>query len=108
MPFCHEWDESKLIPRSLLTKLAAENLLAAVIGAPIPADLVPGDRLVLKVTKASEFDYFHWLILYDELSRCGSGGVLWNLSGGLAIGLPPVVHFGSAEMKRRVVPPCLD
>lgn len=31
-------------------------------------------------------DYFHELIMIDELSRCGSGGVLWGLFGGLSIG----------------------
>jgi hypothetical protein len=47
--------------------------------------------------EASEFDHFHELIFIDELSRCGSGGVLWGLSGGLAIGLPPVLKVGSCE-----------
>lgn len=41
------------------------------------------------------------------MSRCGSGGVLWGLSGGLAIGLPPVLKFGSEELKERIVPDCL-
>ena len=33
-----------------------------------------------------KMDYFHELVLIDELSRCGSGGVLWGLFGGLSIG----------------------
>lgn len=63
-------------------------------------------------------------IVTDELCRCGSGGtsakeavhytpaeqslgVVWGLLGGLGIGLPPVIHFGSEEMKERVVAPVL-
>ena len=34
-------------------------------------------------------------------------GVVWGLLGGLGIGLPPVIHFGSEEMKERVVAPVL-
>ena len=56
---------------------------------------------------AEEFDAFHMFIIADELARCGSGGVLWGLIGGLGIGLPPVLHFGSEALKQRVVPDCL-
>lgn len=33
---------------------------------------------------------------------------MWGLSGGLVIGLPPVMHFGSDDLKSRIVPPCLS
>lgn len=107
MPFCHEWDESKQIPRSLLLKMASMNAMHAVVGAPIPADLLADDQLILETVPAREFDYFHWFILYDEISRCGAGGVLWAISGGLAIGLPPLIKAASPELRRRIVPPCL-
>jgi len=32
--------------------------------------------------KPEEFDGFHELVLVDELSRCGSGGVVGGLMGG--------------------------
>jgi alkylation response protein AidB-like acyl-CoA dehydrogenase len=35
------------------------------------------------------------------------GGVLWGLIGGLGIGLPPVIMFGSQYLKERVVNDCL-
>lgn len=57
--------------------------------------------------KPEEFDAFSSFILVDELCRCGSGGVLYSLIGGFGIGLPPVIHFGSEELKQKVVPPCL-
>lgn len=55
-----------------------------------------------------KFDPFHEFIVCDELSRCGSGGVLWALIGGLGIGLPPVLMFGSKHLRQKVVPDCLS
>jgi len=69
-------------------------------------DLV-GDNVAGGIIKASEFDAFHELILIDEFSRCGSGGIGWGLFGGLAIGLPPVIHFGSPELIKNVAIPVL-
>jgi hypothetical protein len=53
--------------------------------------------------KAEEFDYFHELVAMEETYAIGFPGVsdgnLINhflaLGGGLGIGLPPVVKFGS-------------
>jgi alkylation response protein AidB-like acyl-CoA dehydrogenase len=30
------------------------------------------------------------------------------MNQGLAIGLPPVLHFGSEQLKKRIVPDCLS
>ena len=55
----------------------------------------------------SQFDVFHEMIGTEELSRVGSGGLAWGLFGGLSIGLPPILHFGSNELKDRIAAPCL-
>jgi alkylation response protein AidB-like acyl-CoA dehydrogenase len=34
--------------------------------------------------------------------------VVWGLVEGLQIGLPPLLHFGSAALKARVAPDCLQ
>ena len=107
IPFCHEWDESKALPPSLYKKLASHQGLLAVIGAPIPESLQTGPP-IFGVVERHQYDVFHWLIVLDELSRCGSGGVCWGLLAGLAIGLPPIVKFGSSELQKRVVPSCLS
>eukprot|EP00913_Durusdinium_trenchii_P022763 g21370.t1 len=52
-------------------------------------------------------DYFHELIMYDEMSRTGSVGFQWGIAGGTTIGLPPVYHHGSEERRNRVMPPCV-
>ncbi|KAG1202035.1 hypothetical protein G6F70_002639 [Rhizopus microsporus] len=64
---------------------------------PLPAGL-----------KIEEFDIFHEFVCIDEIARCGSGGFIWALMGGLGIGLPPVLNFGSEELKAKVVPGCLS
>ncbi|KAJ3070851.1 hypothetical protein HDU98_006142 [Podochytrium sp. JEL0797] len=105
MPFCFEWDESKSVPKSLFQKAAAAGLLSCLVGSHFPAEHSPTPPPV--GIKPEEFDAFHPFVVVDELCRCGSGGVAWGLFGGMGIGLPPVLHFGSDEMKKRVVPAVL-
>ena len=86
MPYCKEWDDEKN-PDDLLRKCFEAQILPASCGGKWPTEYVgPGP---------AEFDAFHELIMIDELSRCGSGGVMWGIMGGLAIGLPPVLLFAS-------------
>ena len=104
MPYCHEWDEAKQVPRALYVKCAQVGLLAAIVGGHCPEYKGP----IIGGLKPEEVDNFHEFIICDELSRCGSGGVLWGLIGGLGIGLPPVAMFGSDFLKQKVIPPCLS
>ena len=88
------------MPREIFKKAAGTGLLACTVGSPWPTEYAgPGP---------AGFDYFHELIAIDELSRCGSGGVVWALFGGLSIGLPPVLNFGAKHLRDRVVPACLS
>lgn len=96
MPFCMDWDEAGEIPRSVYQELAKTNIMPLVLGRPWP------EKYVGKCPLGYEPDYFHELIVFDELSRCGSGGVMWGIAGGLTIGLPPVYHFGSEELNQKV------
>ena len=105
-PHVHDWDEEKSIPRSVWRQCAEAGWLAGVVGPPWPAQYA-GERILGGVAPA-EFDYFHELIIHDEVSRCGSGGLVWGLFIGLCIGLPPVLHFGSQELRDRVCRPCLS
>jgi len=101
IPNVSEWEVNKAIPKEAYVKCYEAGLLPCVVGATSGAyDLVPAQA-------PDDFDYFHELIFIDELARCASGGVLWGLIEGLQIGLPPVLVFGSEEMKRRVAPACL-
>ena len=72
MPFCHEWDEAKQLPRMLYTKMASQNLHGAIVGSPFPLAFT-STAPILGVVDPKEYDYFHWFIVYDELARTGSG-----------------------------------
>ena len=55
-----------------------------------------------------KWDLFHELVITDELSRTGSGGLVWNLLGGYGIGCPPLIKFGKKEVVKRVLPELLS
>ncbi|CAB4467123.1 unnamed protein product [Rhizophagus irregularis] len=106
MPYAYEWDEAKRIPQELFIKAGKAGILPGVCGAPWPVkhtDIKP-----IAGVSVEEYDNFHEFVICDELGRCGSGGVLWGLCGGLTIGLPPVLKFGSEELQRRIAPGCLN
>ncbi|GBB97549.1 hypothetical protein RclHR1_00300028 [Rhizophagus clarus] len=106
MPYAFEWDEAKRIPQELFIKAGKAGILPGVCGAPWPEKYT--DIKPIGGVKIEEFDNFHEFIICDELARCGSGGVLWGLAGGLTIGLPPILKFGTEELRRRIAPGCLD
>ena len=106
IPFTHEWDEAKQFPKELYGKLAKAGLLGLCAGSPWPTEYL-GEEIAGGTIKLEEYDHFHELIFGDEISRCGSGGVLWGLFGGLSIGLPPVLRFGSKYLQDKVGKACL-
>eukprot|EP01128_Nolandella_sp_AFSM9_P000623 TRINITY_DN10775_c0_g1_i1.p1 TRINITY_DN10775_c0_g1~~TRINITY_DN10775_c0_g1_i1.p1 ORF type:complete len:565 (+),score=87.08 TRINITY_DN10775_c0_g1_i1:68-1762(+) len=106
LPFVHEWDVARGVPKSVMISAARGGFLPCMMGYPFPSEFakvkIPGN------VSAEEYDYFHTMILVDELSRCASAGVLWGIVGGPAIGLPAILHFGSQELKQRVCEPVLS
>jgi len=105
MPFCFEWDEAKAMPKDIFRKCYEAGFLPGVVGTPWPTQF--GGNKIAGGIKPDEYDAFHELILFDEVSRTGSGGVVWGLFAGLCIGLPPVMHFGSKALQDKVCGPCL-
>lgn len=97
----HEWDEAHQIPQEVYQKAAQLGLLPIAVGRPWPK------KFIGECPLGFEPDYFHELIVFDELARCGSGGFMWGLAGGLCIGLPPVLKWAKPEVKERVVPAVL-
>ncbi|KAI8058621.1 acyl-CoA dehydrogenase/oxidase [Syncephalis plumigaleata] len=100
MPYCDEWDEAKLVPRSLFVKCAEVGITVGLCGQA-PLEYVEVDNIL--GVPLDEFDAFHELVLNEEVARCGCGGVIWGICGGLTIGLPPIMLFGSQELKARTV-----
>ena len=62
----------------------------------------------VKSVPPEKWDMFHELLVTDEISRAGSGGLVWNLIGGFGIGCPPVVKFGKKALVDRILPDILD
>lgn len=106
MPNVHEWDEKKQVPREQFIKMFEAGILPGVVGAPWPTAYV-GDHIAGGL-KPEQFDYFAESIITDEISRTGSGGIAWGFLGGLSIGLPPIMHFGSKYLQDKCVKPCLS
>ena len=97
----HDWDEKGVIPKEMYLEAGKQGTLALCIGRPWP------EKYFGPSPWGFEPDYFHELIMYDEMSRTGSVGFQWGIAGGTTIGLPPVYHHGSEELKQRVMPPCV-
>lgn len=70
---------------------------------PLPSEYL-GSITLPGGVPPTQWDGFHDLICIDEIARCGFLGVIWALSCGNVIGLPPVIIHGSAEQKRRFIP----
>ncbi|KAL0477695.1 long-chain specific acyl-CoA dehydrogenase, mitochondrial [Acrasis kona] len=104
-PHVHEWDEKKKIPLELYKKAYEAGILPGAVGAPWPTKYA-GPNIAGGI-KPEEFDYFHEMILVDELCRPGSGGATWGIYAGINIGLPPIIKFGSEHLCEKVAKPCL-
>ena len=92
LPHVNDWEEAGTFPRELYTVLAD----AGVAGIGYPEEL----------GGIAENDVFMKIAASEELMRSGSGGLVASL-GSADIGLPPIVKWGSADMKQRVVPAVL-
>ncbi|SCZ99129.1 BZ3500_MvSof-1268-A1-R1_Chr3-1g05828 [Microbotryum saponariae] len=57
--------------------------------------------------KGEDFDYFHEQIVTQELVRTGARGYADGLQGGMVIGLPPVMNYGSPALKKEIIPEVL-
>jgi acyl-CoA dehydrogenase len=90
-PYVDEWEEAGEFPRDLYGKAAKVGLLG--IGYP-------------EGLGGTEGDIFHEVVLTEELTRSGSGGLAAGLMS-LGIALPPILIAGTEEQKRRFVPPVL-
>ncbi len=90
-PFINEWDEAEEFPRALYRQAAEIGLIG--LGYPEEYGGTPADG-------------FYSLIVSEELSRAGSGGLMASLLSH-SIAAPPILAVGSAELKARVLPAIL-
>ena len=101
-PYVGEWDEAKAVPDHIYRALGQRGYLPGLLGLhPYPQQYA---KSLPKCVPPEQWDAFHELIVTDELSRAGSGGLVWNLIGGYGIGGPPLAKFGSKALKERILP----
>jgi alkylation response protein AidB-like acyl-CoA dehydrogenase len=105
MPNVTEWDEAKKVPDHIYKQMAERGYLAGMLGVHYPVHLT---KHRVKSVPPEKWDLFHEMLLTDEISRAGSGGLVWNLIGGFGIGCPPVVKFGKKELVNRILPEILN
>jgi len=91
-PFANDWDEAGEFPRELYRKAAEVGYMG--LGFPERYGGTEGDR-------------FMRIIAMQEIARAGCGGVAAGLFSH-TIGSPPILHYGSEEMKARVLPQILS
>ena len=101
-PNVTEWDEAKRVPEKIYKQMGERGYLAGLMGLEhFPSHLTKNQ---VKSVPPEKWDFFHELVITDEISRAGSGGLVWNLIGGFGIGCPPVVKFGKKELVERILP----
>jgi len=105
MPNVTEWEEGRKVPDSIYKAMGERGYLAGLMGVHYPTHLT---EQRVKSVAPEKWDLFHEMLLTDEISRAGSGGLVWNLIGGFGIGCPPLVKFGKKEVVKRVVPEILN
>ncbi|KAJ5895162.1 acyl-CoA dehydrogenase/oxidase [Penicillium taxi] len=100
-PYVTEWDEGKSVPDRIYKQMGERGYLAGLLGVKYPEKYT---QYRVQSVLPDQWDLFHETILTDELSRTGSGGLVWNLIGGFGIGAPPLVKFGKSELIDRILP----
>ncbi|XP_006459340.1 hypothetical protein AGABI2DRAFT_201485 [Agaricus bisporus var. bisporus H97] len=98
-------EDGKPPSQSVLEAMAKVNLHAMRMG---PGKHLKGLELMGGIVKPEQFDYFHEMIITQELGRAGKRGYADGLMAGSLIGLPPVLNFGSEEIKKKVIPEVLS
>ncbi|KAG5354115.1 hypothetical protein C0989_007476 [Termitomyces sp. Mn162] len=91
--------------KSVIEAMEKMNFHAMRMG---PGKHLKGLKLMDGLVTPEQFDYFHELIITQEFARSGQRGYGDGLMSGSVIGLPPVLNFGSAEIKTKVVPDVLS
>jgi len=99
-----EWEAAGAIPPEFYHECAKAGLLVPIAaGKTIPKEWEKYG--IVAGIKAEEWDGFHDLILWDELTR---GGAIASLFIGLVVGAPPLRHFASKQLQQKILPEILS
>ncbi|KAL8995012.1 MAG: hypothetical protein Q9188_006911 [Gyalolechia gomerana] len=105
-PNVTEWEEARKVPDTIYKQMGERGYLAGLMGL----HKFPEEHTKHRVRSVGpeQWDLFHELVVTDEISRAGSGGLVWNLIGGFGIGCPPLVKFGKKPLVDRILPDILN
>mmetsp|Transcript_43427 Transcript_43427/g.49967 ORF Transcript_43427/g.49967 Transcript_43427/m.49967 type:complete len:528 (+) Transcript_43427:237-1820(+) len=103
-PNISKWVENQEIPMSLSKHMASlgfyQTGIKGVWFTEYFGDVIPGG------VKPEEWNWHHYLAGLCETTRVGTLSIVWGVYGGLGIGLPPVLNFGSQYLKDQIVADC--
>jgi acyl-CoA dehydrogenase len=91
-PHVEEWEEAEEFPRELFQRCGALDLL----GLKYPEQYGG--------TNAGEL---YEAVLFEELARCGSGGVAAGIGAHIAIATTPIYNFGNEQQRQRWLKPAV-
>ena len=94
------------MPDAIYKQMGERGYLAGLMGLHKYPTHLTDHRI--KSVQPENYDLFHELLITDEISRAGSGGLVWNLIGGFGIGCPPLVKFGKKPLVDRILPGILN
>jgi alkylation response protein AidB-like acyl-CoA dehydrogenase/predicted heme/steroid binding protein len=105
-PYCKAWDDDGEYPtKDVDLALGQAGVFASFVAGPETAEIIRASGVALPGGIDPEnWDVFHALVQAEELRYGADGcyGVTDGYWGGMAIGLPPILKFGSPEMKTRI------
>ena len=99
--YAFDWEKEETVPDHVFQTFAKANMLIPNLASPLPvAELkAAGIHDILGVVKVEDFTYFHNMIYNDEMSASGLGGPGSSITAGMAFGVPPLIKFGSRQLK---------
>lgn len=98
-PYMLEWEAKGEAPEEARLKWARTGFAFGDVPEPYRPKDIPGPAGI----PVGEMDIFHLMVSTDESSRI-EGGVGTALGGASVIGVPPIVHHGTEEQKRKWLP----
>ncbi|KAF8298291.1 acyl-CoA dehydrogenase NM domain-like protein [Clavulina sp. PMI_390] len=102
IPEAWECEESGKQPSQKGVDMQAKyGILAMRMG---PGRHLKGLKLADGLVEPEEFDYFHELIVNQELCRGTARGFQDGSIGGMVIGFPPIMNFASKQVQAKVMP----
>ncbi|KAF8199552.1 acyl-CoA dehydrogenase [Pholiota molesta] len=93
-------EDGKRPSQSVFNEMAKMGIIAMRLG---PGPHLKGRTLMGGLVKPEEFDYFHELIMGQEMSRAHARGYNDGLGGGTYIGLPPIINFGKPALRDKII-----